>query len=881
MPLEKKLNFLFGSHLIIRYSRSMKSRFNSFIIFFILFASHLKTDFLFSNESIDLIALAEEFFNIELYTESIALFKEAYEKTYSPEEKEKIYTKLAFTTLLNGEFLETLKYLNFLKSNEIKTFLTSLTYRNLNQFDDAEREIKKYLSEVETIPSLLLLESALLNLSKRNFSEARSYLEQIKENEIKSLRFLRESLLIFIFQKEKKFNEASNAIQKIYKDYPEFRHEIFWLEGINAFLLKEFDKSSALLLEALEVKKGDKKSLFFFCDIFVNSINELCQQKSNQELILLLERGIKQLSQLKKLYPKEFLLPLIKLYFLKNKLLNDDNHKPIYNLIEEIEDQKNPHLLGLKIQLEKNFSQREAILSEWKKDEEPIIKGLAYFFSALNYYDKAKNSSESSSKMNAFKKAIEEFKSGSHFSKLIDPFLNHKFEDYFLKCCLDSKEIVLMEECYQFFKNNIQEDKSYELALISCHLFEKSKDPSYFKKAILDLQFNLDEKKTLLLAKLLFLNNNQEEALKELKKIKENWPDSPLIPESLFWVSTLSKDESEIRHYLKEIYEKYPMSSFAPEAYFKMYDIQEYLQGSHKAIKHLELFYKKFPKSPFSLNALFLCGLDNKRDRKTSSNKWIQKRNLIKAVEYFKTVESQYFTLKNTFNESELRNYDLLYFHSLFEKALCFFEIAKESMEAKKTIYLKYSEEALIELINKLKEWAISETLAFESNLTLAEVFVEKKEGDKAKELLLHLIEKISEKGIKNNYFLLKSWNFLGKISFDKGHFLDALNYYSYANENSDGAILSEEEKLTLWIQMSDCHKNLKNYEQAMILLSKAINQNAASSLRIKAMYMRSKLYALQGRHTLARKQLEATAKMGSEWGKQAQEELKEHYGNS
>ena len=56
--------------------------------------------------------------------------------------------------------------------------------------------------------------------------------------------------------------------------------------------------------------------------------------------------------------------------------------------------------------------------------------------------------------------------------------------------------------------------------------------------------------------------------------------------------------------------------------------------------------------------------------------------------------------------------------------------------------------------------------------------------------------------------------------------------------------------------------------------LSDAVNDEAISGLRLKAMYLRAEVYALQGRTELAHKQLEAVSKKGGDWGKLAAEKL-------
>ena len=64
-----------------------------------------------------------------------------------------------------------------------------------------------------------------------------------------------------------------------------------------------------------------------------------------------------------------------------------------------------------------------------------------------------------------------------------------------------------------------------------------------------------------------------------------------------------------------------------------------------------------------------------------------------------------------------------------------------------------------------------------------------------------------------------------------------------------------------------------------MLLLSQIINEDAASNLRIKAMYLRAEIYELEERHDLAIKQLEATSIKGGDWALKAKTKLEETYG--
>lgn len=85
---------------------------------------------------------------------------------------------------------------------------------------------------------------------------------------------------------------------------------------------------------------------------------------------------------------------------------------------------------------------------------------------------------------------------------------------------------------------------------------------------------------------------------------------------------------------------------------------------------------------------------------------------------------------------------------------------------------------------------------------------------------------------------------------------------------------LNPDEKLDLWIQQSQCHKEMKQLETAMLILSQVVNDETISAQRVKAMYLRAEIYELQGKPELAIKQLEATSTKGGEWALKAKQKL-------
>jgi Tfp pilus assembly protein PilF len=106
-----------------------------------------------------------------------------------------------------------------------------------------------------------------------------------------------------------------------------------------------------------------------------------------------------------------------------------------------------------------------------------------------------------------------------------------------------------------------------------------------------------------------------------------------------------------------------------------------------------------------------------------------------------------------------------------------------------------------------------------------------------------------------------------------------ALKALVNAEDASKGKVLSSDQRLDLWIQQSYSYQGLNQLDQAILILSKVINDDTISSLRLKAMYLRAELYERQERPELARKQLEALTKKGGDWAQKAKDKLDKDYG--
>lgn len=365
------------------------------------------------------------------------------------------------------------------------------------------------------------------------------------------------------------------------------------------------------------------------------------------------------------------------------------------------------------------------------------------------------------------------------------------------------------------------------------------------------------------------------------------FPDSPLAGEGIFWCAVcaekMNRDSEIIRAYRKKAFENYPQSPYAAEAYFRYHSYNEYLQGDRAAIKHLQAFAQRFPNSPYLINAYYLMGLDYKRDRKTPEGKWIARRNLTAAIEAFRQVEDQFDQLnhKGLLPADQLEYFTNVKYRSHLERALGNLAIAEESQGAKKRIYLDYAEEEFSRIVQALNHSQHSSALAIqeESSFWLARTYIKNNDENAAEKVLSGMLEKYRSAKITRGYFLSRVWYELGMIDMRREKYENALENFARSEDAAKGKLLSTDQKLDLWIQQSLCYKALNQTDKAMLVLSKVINDDAVSGLRLKAMYLRADIYEQQGRPELARKQLEATSKKGGEWALKAKKKLEENYG--
>ncbi|MEM1283424.1 MAG: tetratricopeptide repeat protein, partial [Chlamydiota bacterium] len=560
----------------------------------------------------------------------------------------------------------------------------------------------------------------------------------------------------------------------------------------------------------------------------------------------------------------------------------------------------------LKAQIDKGYTQKEkylSLLTSTKDKEKSSIVSDGWLLRGHNEKEEAYYGNRQDTRKH-LELALSYYKKAYDLFNKTSTNKTHEALTCWAQTAKDLGEIHQMEQVYKVIEENILSRRPsfktyYTRSLIGTHLYEMSGDHRYLSEGIDDLKqgllINPSDKETiqasLLLGKIHFLKNNFDQAESVLAPLVDMFPDSPLAFETLYWAGRAAERQIKPNHspgeYYRRCFNDYPSSSFAAEAFFRVYTYQDYLNSEKEAKKHLEELLTRYPDSRFVMDTNFLLALDSKRDRKTSKGKWISKSNVTKAIDQFHQVTTDYqrFQSLNLIDDKDLAHYSSLELRATLEKALCNLTIARQSSGAKKHIYLQYAKEVFTDLIDKMgppQPNNFKHDTFEEAVYGLAQTELEAEQYDEAEQLIHKLIDTYEASKVTRGYYLSRSWHDLSLIALadetSERSYQQSLDYLQNAEECAKGRVLSTDETIDLWLKMSHCYKMLGQYDQAMRYLTKAIDEDAVSNLRLKAMYLRAEIYQLQGRLELSRKQLEATAKKGGEWGQKAKDKLGEIY---
>lgn len=423
----------------------------------------------------------------------------------------------------------------------------------------------------------------------------------------------------------------------------------------------------------------------------------------------------------------------------------------------------------------------------------------------------------------------------------------------------------LQQSCIEFGPD--KEETLYLIGLVSSHLADPSEllaAETHFKEliALPDQGLYLAEALSAL-GQLYFNQGRYQEAFNtycELEKLE-----NPLAAEGAFWaIESLEKLESQPNYVIqkrRDFHEKYPFHQKAAEAYFKIYPYVNYLTGKPEALAHLANFSILFPHSPLGVMVHTLIGL-NTQDRYEAMQAYE------KAIHLLPLVSIEGLDLDaNTLH---------FYYEAQYQLA-----VLKLQDEASREEGLRL----LVAITDDFKEtnhphagplMAKNKVPAEYAQAVLAhaKALVEDQHKTRAEQVLFGLLIKYREGGITENLFLALTWKEMGKMAMGDRDFKTAAHCFDVALESGESA-LADEQKIQIWLYQSTCHRQTGDLEKAMRLLSKIINSDRATPLRIEAMFLRAEIYQLQGKPELALRQLEAVVKKGGDWAELAQQKIR------
>lgn len=839
----------------------------------------------------------------------------------------KVYISLGKAYLQSENYQKVIETIEGKVDNADSLWLLAMSYNGLKEY---KRAVELLESSKDLLKRAdLQYEMAFAKFYLDETEAAEKYFIMLLSSEYEDFKFLSRIYLVKINLKNFKIAEACQNLSSLEEILPAthiLQHELHYLKALTFFEMQDY-KQAILAFEKATPKRDsayipwNEEVLYRLGWSYLKQGDDPYDHDQHKlQLFQKAEDVFTKLSENERFYLSLGTCYLNQAHILKNEnaYLKADRILSKQELFHS--DDAKTHALLLRAEACLSYNERDQFYRQLtiKKNQSGLFYAQSLYLKGLNDFEEALSLSASGKideANDAFLRAATSLKEAYELLKYKDPilaglalkyqaqsFAEQKTEESLLKALIILESIIQDEI---IFSEMIDRDEIYYCkALVLLRMKEMCPDDirvnesietclktnleSYPKGKYRDLSFNL-------LACFYYQDKKFDEAQKSFLQLVNNNPSSSVAADAIFNAALCLEnkecDPEKVKLLRKKLYTEYPSSKYADESYFLYYSYQDYIQGDRAAIKHLESFAESFPKSKFLLNAYYLLGMDYKRDRKTIEGKWIRKKNLVEAIDYFTSVETIFDELfhEGLLND-QLKYYLSIRYLSLLERGLANLKIGEESQKAKKEIYLEFAENVFLRIINDFKNPENSLVkfmesqdpyphLAEESSYWLAITYRNAKNEKGAKEVLFEMLEKYQASKITRGFFLSKVWYELGLISMEAKDFQLSLSSFKNAEDAAKGKILNSEQKLDLWIQQSLCYQGLKQFDSAILILSKVINDDTISALRVKAMFLRAEMYENQGRRELGRKQLEATSKKGGEWALKAKLKLEDDYG--
>lgn len=840
---------------------------------------------------------AAEFYDAALFERAISEYHDVLQDC----DDDAVRYKLAESYFQNNDFRNVIDILEKEPKHTCDLFLLGVAYIQVGSYDQAIEALAKVDSEDARFYK------GIACFKAKRMKEARQAFESVGHLILAQINLARMDI------EQGEFRSAKLRLERLDKDSNAY--EISYLLGEANYHLRDFSNAIKAFEQALPKHNPEKSewyqdTLYYLgCCYLKMSEEEFRSAKEQNSCFDKAEETFKKIS-----HDEKFTLALGQTYLIKaHRLKNEEEYRKAEALLSQedlfVSIEAKMKALLLRAQTASSYAERDKLYRQLTQE---IHKSGSFY--AKGWYLRGLNDFEEGESLNALEKneeahqayerAINALGRAFHLAEMDDRtqaalalkfqaqayaklhntasffkaigLLNQLMDQSYLSAMDDPDEVFYLKGLILSYVNDV--DQTF------CTLKEGLE--RYPGGNFIDRMFHLE-------GTLYYQAKAFKEAEQAFLQLVEQVPHSPLAGEALFFAAqcleSREPEHPEIRNLRKRVYEKYPHSPYAAEAYFCMYSYREYLQGSRTAMKHLHGFVQRFQDSPFLLNVHYLIGMDYKHDRKGEDGRWIQKKNLLEAIDSFQSVESAFDDLK----EKKLLSKNYEYFVTIryraqLERALANMAIAEESQGAKREIYLEYSQDVFKQIIQDFKANSVLANILIsnepypaiqeESQYGLALSYIKAGQDMDANEILKEMIDRYSAAKITRGYYLSRVRYEQGAIAMRKKDFGLALLLFNLSEDAAKGKILTNEQRLDLWIQQSICLRFLNQFDEAILILSKAINDDAVSGLRLKAMYMRAEIYEQQGRKELARRQWESTSKKGGEWALKAKAKLEESY---
>lgn len=835
-----------------------------------------------------------------LYEKAAVGFQNLLRQSAEAEKKREWSSNLAFCFFRTENYaalpplLEPLSPLN----DQERLFLGA-AYTHLGRFDDAIHVLTP--SEDPQLDSEISIEKGIAYFRWNKFYEAMSVFEAISQdaNGFSVALIYRAKIAIAL----EEFAKAQQIIDAhMHHIQPPLVYELYYLQGIAAARTHNYALAIDSFKRAVPSPKAPwaRDAYIQLGAAYLASAQDLSGSKEHREDLF--NKAIETMLQADALYKTDDLtLALGHAYLTKGRNLEDDRsimHARSLLTDSSLFSNRNTQnqALFLAIQATPGFEERDALYRRLTQEKNSGFPQYGFWWLSRGIHDLSQSQlAEGEMRDMLVKKALSAFeKAELHLADCEKP----QARVWSGRAHLLENTPVGFEKAKQIFAQLLASSEAFSDTADLYYLYAQalnqgaevqSKDIEWLAKGVSTHQTDRG------LFQLAILHYNKEdwfEAEKLFSQLTKS-SDFHIRTEALFWAGKSAVANGvHASHYFQTLYKEYPHHPLAAEAYFSLYSYKEYLQGDRDAMKHLQQLPDLFPESVFTLNAYYLTGLDYKRDRKSNAGKKIRQRDLNGAIDAFTKLEEKFEELssKNLVPASQLEYSVRLYYYALLERALANLTIAEQSEGAKQEIFLEYAQGQFAKivadftnkthpfaqmLLNKESFPAIEE----EATYWLAVAHHKGKDIQQAVDTLENILEKFASVRVSRGYFLSRTWSELGSIYIEERDYKKALASLEKAEETGKGGILTAEDMLQLWIQKSECYRGQQDYDNAIRILTQVTHEKVISGLRLKAMFLRSELYALQNRPELERNQLIALSKKGGEWALKARQTLEQKYG--